>query len=74
MQGEKWDGDVFIADQDEISSAERFSEIHIRRIMSKDIEPVQLGGKFSFALAGGNLSQTGGGGSTILERKAKLKR
>ena len=55
--GGRYDGDMFIADWDDIKSSQNVIEIPVRRIKSAEIKPRYSNGKFMFPLAEGRLFQ-----------------
>ena len=55
--GGGWSGDLYIADEEQISEAEHPSDIHIRTIPSPEVIVNKLAGKYIFPLAEGRLKQ-----------------
>ncbi|MHC4952052.1 MAG: integrase catalytic domain-containing protein, partial [Planctomycetota bacterium] len=57
--GGGWNGDLYVADWDQIASAEHLSDIHFKRFKSTEVTPYREGGSFIFPIAAGALRQPG---------------
>jgi len=59
QRGGGWSDDLWVADMEQIGSAELHSEIHPKRFRAEEVEPVLRDGHFKFPLAEGALRQPG---------------
>ena len=57
--GGGWSGDLFVADWEEMSNAQHFSEVYVRRFKADEVIPVKVVGNFRFPCAEGDLKQPG---------------
>jgi len=70
--GGGWSGDLLLANQEEIRSAEHTGEIYVRRIPQKEVEIVKVSNAWYFPLATGDLRQPTAGSKPSTPRRRKL--
>ena len=59
QEGGGWSGDLMVLDWEEIENASHFSDIHIKRFKSSEVNVHKVGENFRFPLAEGVLRQPG---------------
>ena len=57
QSGGFWNGDVILAEWDNVNSAESVSDIYPRRVSHKELTVIKVNGKHKFPLAEGALNQ-----------------
>ena len=55
--GGEWNGDLLIADWDQIENAERAADVKIKRCPASEVKVCKLNGKFRFPVKEGSLKQ-----------------